>query len=177
MPRTLTTVHAVVLKRRNTGELDRLVTLLTQQSGKVTAKAKGVRKSGAARQSYLEPGNYIKAQITDSAYPILAQVDLIDQVGELPSLKQHRALSHLLELLERLFVAEALSASEFETVLAVRKILLTPTIPNTQAAPLLKQLVVALGFTDPEYTGSISSLVTELTGTSLKSFSYLSIHK
>lgn len=47
---------AIVLKKREVGETDRLYTLYTKEQGKVRAVAKGIRKSGAKLASQLENG-------------------------------------------------------------------------------------------------------------------------
>jgi DNA repair protein RecO (recombination protein O) len=47
-------VEAVVLKRIDMGEADRLVTLLTREHGKVRAIAKGVRKTASRKAGHLE---------------------------------------------------------------------------------------------------------------------------
>lgn len=50
-----TTVRAIVLRRRDQGENDRSVTLLTAESGKVEAIAKGARKAGSRLAAVTEP--------------------------------------------------------------------------------------------------------------------------
>ncbi|MBP6889090.1 MAG: DNA repair protein RecO [Candidatus Moranbacteria bacterium] len=47
---------AIVLKKREIGETDRLYTFYTKEQGKVRAVAKGIRKSGAKLASQLENG-------------------------------------------------------------------------------------------------------------------------
>ncbi len=47
---------AIVLKKREVGETDRLYTFYTKEQGKVRAVAKGIRKSGAKLASQLENG-------------------------------------------------------------------------------------------------------------------------
>ena len=49
---------AVVLKRINYGEADRLVTLLTEKYGRVTAIARGVRKPLSKLRGFLELFTY-----------------------------------------------------------------------------------------------------------------------
>ena len=49
------TTEAIVLKRRNSGEVDRLVTLITQDKGKLQCIAKGVRKMTSSKRAFLEP--------------------------------------------------------------------------------------------------------------------------
>ena len=47
---------AIVLKKREVGETDRLYTFYTMEQGKIRAVAKGIRKSGAKLASQLENG-------------------------------------------------------------------------------------------------------------------------
>jgi len=47
-------VHAIVLKRRNIGESDRVLTLFTKEYGKITVLAKGVRKIVSRRAPHIE---------------------------------------------------------------------------------------------------------------------------
>lgn len=48
------TVHAIVLKRRNVGEADRIVTLFTKEYGRMRVVAKGVRRVHSRRAAHLE---------------------------------------------------------------------------------------------------------------------------
>ena len=49
------TVHAIVLRRRDAGESDRRLTLLTLEEGKIDSVAKGARKSGSRLAGASEP--------------------------------------------------------------------------------------------------------------------------
>lgn len=59
------TVEAIVLKRRNVGEADRLLTLFTKRDGKMRILAKGVRKVSSRRGPHIEVFNRIKATLHD----------------------------------------------------------------------------------------------------------------
>lgn len=48
-------MHAIVLRRRDAGESDRRLTLLTREEGKIDAVAKGARKSGSRLAGSSEP--------------------------------------------------------------------------------------------------------------------------
>lgn len=47
-------VEAIILKRKNIGETDRILTLLTKQFGKLKVIAKGIRKTSSKRSPHLE---------------------------------------------------------------------------------------------------------------------------
>ena len=48
-------VSAIVLKRRDVGEADRLLTVLTRERGKLTLLAKGVRRPASRKAGHIEP--------------------------------------------------------------------------------------------------------------------------
>lgn len=50
----LYTTEAIVLKRKNTGEADRILTLFTKEHGKIRVIAKGVRRIKSRRAGHLE---------------------------------------------------------------------------------------------------------------------------
>lgn len=47
-------VHAIVLKRRNVGEADRIVTMFTKEYGRMRVVAKGIRRIHSRRAPFLE---------------------------------------------------------------------------------------------------------------------------
>ncbi len=56
----LYTVEAIVLRRRNTGEADRVITFYTKELGKIRAIAKGIRRVPSRRSGYLEVFSHIR---------------------------------------------------------------------------------------------------------------------
>ncbi len=56
----LQSTRAIVLKRRNYGEADRILTLFTQYTGKVQAIAKGIRRVPSRRSGHLEVFSHAK---------------------------------------------------------------------------------------------------------------------
>ena len=53
------TTHAVVLKRRNVGEADRVVTIFSKEYGRMKVIAKGVRRVHSRRAPYLEVFSHV----------------------------------------------------------------------------------------------------------------------
>lgn len=47
-------VEGIVLRRRNSGEADRFVTLFSKEQGKISLKASGVRKISSRRSAHIE---------------------------------------------------------------------------------------------------------------------------
>ncbi len=56
-------VDAIIIRHKDWGEADRLLTLYTQQKGKLRAIAKGVRKLTSRKSGHLEPFTRAKLQI------------------------------------------------------------------------------------------------------------------
>lgn len=74
------TVEGIVLKRLDTGEADRVVTLFTRSHGKVTAIARGVRKITSRRAGSIELFNHVRAHIIQGkgSLDILGEVQLVN---------------------------------------------------------------------------------------------------
>jgi len=58
-PNRVYTTHAVVLKRSNLGEADRIVTIFSKEYGKMKVIAKGVRRVHSRRAPYLEVFSHV----------------------------------------------------------------------------------------------------------------------
>lgn len=104
---TLFRDRGVVLRTLRLGEADRIVTLMTEQHGKVRAVAKGVRRTGSKFGSRLEPLSHVallgwqgrgdldivnQAEVIDTFRPVREDLDrmtaamslleVVDQVGQ-----------------------------------------------------------------------------------------------
>lgn len=77
------TDQAIVLKRYNLGEADRLITLLTRNHGKLTVVAKGVRKLTSRKGGNLELFNHTVGFFVETK-----GLSLITEVSLLSSLEQ-----------------------------------------------------------------------------------------
>jgi len=169
---------AIVLNRRNIGESDRMVTLLTEKKGRVICIAKGVRKLKSSKRAYLEPGNLIKAfLIKTKSMPLLTQATLInDASASRQNLKRIRQLVQILEIFDKLFVEEELEHYIFKKALTIRQLLLKQQSPS-KIKNELSALIVSLGFQDPRESKykSISDYVAALSDRAMKSYQYLKI--
>jgi DNA repair protein RecO (recombination protein O) len=105
--RTLRT-EAIVLKRRNFGEADRLLTLYTREFGKLQAIAKGARKPQSRKTGHVElfmRSRFLLAEGRD--LHIITQAEMVDAY---PALREDLVCttyaSYLVELLDRFTVEE-----------------------------------------------------------------------
>lgn len=173
------TISGIVLKRVSTGETDRIVTLLTQDQGKITCIAKGVRKLNSSRSAVLEPGNFIKAfLVSTKSLPIMTQAIIIEDCnGMANSLASIRALSQLLEILEKLFVEEQLDDQTYRLVLLLRKQVITNNASPQIMRRLFGQLITLLGYQHPDDSkyDTISDYISALSDKPVRSFEYLQV--
>lgn len=91
--------RGVVLRTIKLGEADRIVTVLTQGSGKIRAVAKGVRRPGSRFGGRLEPATHVAIQCyRGRELDVVTQVETIDTNR---SLREHYGcLTHAVSMLE-----------------------------------------------------------------------------
>lgn len=77
-------VAAIVLKRRDQGEADRLLTVLARERGKVTLLAKGVRRQASRKAGHVEPFTYVEL--------LVAKGRSLDLVTQAETIEAHRHL-------------------------------------------------------------------------------------
>lgn len=169
----------LVIKRHNYQETDRLVTLISQEKGKFTAIAKGVRKLNSTKAALLEPGNLVKAFfINTKAMPLLTQASLVKNAASLsPSLQQIRRLSQVLEVFDKLLVEENLDKITFNQILKIRKLVINPQSSTHQIKQELSVLIELLGFGKLKdiNVASILEYVSSISEKPMKSFDFLKV--
>lgn len=171
--------HALVIKRSNVGEADRIITLLTADQGKIAVVAKGVRQLKSSKGAYFEPGNLIKcALITTKSLPILTQATLIqDTLSVRTSLAHMRQLLQLLEIIDILFVEEQGEGELFQDVIRLRNAIVSKQGKASVIRDELARILSTLGyqeFTETKYE-TIGEYVAALADRSLKSWEYLKV--
>jgi DNA repair protein RecO (recombination protein O) len=171
--------EAIVIKRVNTGEVDRVVTLLTPEQGKLTCVAKGVRKMSSSQRAFLEPGNHISAFfIKTQSLPILTQTKLINgSEATKQDLQGMKRLSAVLEIVDRLFPENVEEEALFAEVLEILHVLQSPKRQYQTIQDRLRHIVIELGYQDLEDTPyeSITEYVAVLADRPLKSYDFLTV--
>lgn len=74
--------EGIILKRRNIGEADRILTVLTPHNGKIKIKAPGVRRILSRRSPHIEPLNLSILTLykkSPQAYPILTEAESVER--------------------------------------------------------------------------------------------------
>ncbi len=100
----ITTLNAFVLKRRNAGDSDKVLTLFTKTTGKVRVVAKGVRKITSRRGPYLDVFNEIRITLHQGkTWDTVSEVDmLVSRRNVYTTWMRMRAAYLIVEVIDRL---------------------------------------------------------------------------
>lgn len=112
--------EAIVLRRMDLGEADRLLTLFTPGEGKVKAIAKGVRRPNSKKSGHLEPFSRSRLMLARGRnLDIITQAEAINQFPNLQTdLERLGAAAYLVELIDRFTVEEGGSEPLYDLLLA-----------------------------------------------------------
>lgn len=96
--------EAIIIKRKNFGEADKIITAFTEKEGKVTIKAKGVRKITSRRSSHIELLNLsLLTLYKGKAWPLLVEAQTLQNFSLIKDDLKKIALSYyVLELVDKL---------------------------------------------------------------------------
>jgi|SRR5579859_20069 len=172
---------ALVLKRTNIGESDRIVTLLTPNQGKVVCVAKGVRKLTSSQSAALEPGNHVSVFLIQThSLPLVTQTKLLNDFTETKkTLRGMKKLMQVLEVVDKLFPEGVEEVELFETVLNIVKQLNQSQKSFEHIQDQLTNILVQLGYQDPHETTykSVLDYVAALADRPMRSYEYLTVKK
>ncbi len=173
-------VTALVIKRTNVGELDRVVTLISQEKGKFAVIAKGARSLLSSRLSLLEPGMLITAYcVPTKSLPILTQAKAATTLPrDFNNLAQLKVLTQFLEFIDALFVEEEIDSALFAQILTLHKLAMVSPGSRDKIYQGMKEILFKLGYLDPNQPSdkTITEQVAEITQKKMVSFPYLTVH-
>lgn len=151
--------QAVVLKRYNFSEADRIVTLFTQSRGKITAIAKGVRKSTSRKAAHIEPFTHANIYFAHTrGMPIISQAETVNNFSHLRNnLDSTRLTFHVIEIIDKLFPDDQPQPQVFKQLLLLLNFLnndnlLTQTTQQQAISQFQLNILSGLGFGTPSKT-------------------------
>jgi DNA repair protein RecO (recombination protein O) len=102
-----------IIKRKNFGEADRMITVFTKSQGKIIAVAKGVRKIKSRKSPHVELLNKVSISLSETkSLPILIEADSINNYQILKMSLEKMAYAYkLLEVIDRLCPEKEIHAS------------------------------------------------------------------
>ncbi len=96
--------EGIIIKRKNFGEADRILTVFTKKFGKIQIKAIGVRRIVSRRSSHIELLNYSQVTIyKGKSLPLLTEVETVNNFKDIKKeLKKIGVAYHICELIDSL---------------------------------------------------------------------------
>lgn len=151
-------VEGIVLKRRNIGEADRILTVFTRTHGKLTLKAVGVRKIASKRSSHIELLNRVSMSIyKGKGMPVLTEATALETFPDIKDNLTHIGFAyHLCELVDGLCP----EGQENAVVFALLRDMLTDLSRTGNLSERIHEFEVALLSTLGYWSGSSESLNT-----------------
>lgn len=143
--------QAIVLKRVNYSDADRFITLFTDQKGKVSARARGVRKLTSRKRSALEPINLIKASLVETkAGLLITEAQLVTHFPETKTtLTAMTQAMQFLEIVDNLTAEEEPHPQVFNQVAEVLYMIEHKILSRASVLQAIKNVLDELGFGYP----------------------------
>jgi hypothetical protein len=118
------TTEGLILKRKNFGEADRMLTVLTDRYGKISVTARGVRKITSRRAGNIELLNRVKIHLFKGKSYTLTEAESIETFA---TIKGNLTLSttafHVIELIDRLVPENQKNIQLYSLVVSTLQIL------------------------------------------------------
>lgn len=145
-------IRAIVLKRINIGEADRLVTVFSREQGKLRLLARGIRRLNSRKKGHLELFTQVKLQVAGGK-----TLDMITEaltVNSFPSLRRNlnrvRIACLLLELVDKLTAENQEHAEVYDLLAGALGELDGITAKSNLIVDFEIKLLEQLGFGVPE---------------------------
>ncbi|MFZ2025159.1 MAG: DNA repair protein RecO [Microgenomates group bacterium] len=153
-PSRITTVNAFILKRKNVGDSDKVLTLFTKTTGKVRVVAKGVRKITSRRGPYLDIFNEIKITLHQGkSWDTVSEVDmLVSRRNAYTTWMRMRAAYVIVEAIDKLLPDNEPQRAIYDKLGAI--LVAIGTASDSEITPLLvsffNALLEELGYLAPD---------------------------
>lgn len=164
--------EAVVLKKKDLLNRDVLISLFTQDLGRLTVFAKGVKKITSRRSPHLQTGNLINVLVSHkNDHYYLQETELVSGFSELKKDENKvKALYLLLFVIEKLLPE---NQKEIKTYNLIKNFLIDltkSTNPKLITVKYLTNIMIQLGYLDKEVDFvELRSLIEEIIGEKIPS--------
>lgn len=162
------TIEGIIIKRTNTGEADKLITLFSPQKGKITLIAKGVRKTSSKRAGSLELFNQarVSAAVGRGMLDTLTEVQLLQpHTGWRKHLGRVNIAYQLCEVIDKLLPEGQPHPNIYQILsLSLSQISHLDTHWQRQLDDWLLQILIDLGYwpVDKKFTGDVNKFIESL---------------
>lgn len=139
--------EGIVIKRKNFGEADRILTVFTKNKGKISIIAKGVRKISSRRSSHIELLNLSLLTCHDSKMPILTEAEALSYFSPLKcDLTKAGYAFYVCELIDGLLAEHQENRAVFNLLQQVFYDLEIEENPKKRIKRFEEELIILLGF-------------------------------
>lgn len=143
-------IEGIVLKRRNFGEADRILTVLSKESGKISIKAPGVRRIPSRRASHIELLNLSQLTLYKSSkafMPIVTEAQTLENFSSIKkNLKKIGYAYYICELINGLCAENQENRNVFFHLKSTIFSLSSTQDPGALVKKFEKDLLSILGF-------------------------------
>lgn len=145
--------NGIIVRQRDLGESDKIVTVITHDKGKLSVVAKGARKPTSKKSSLIDLGNHCEFRIaTTKGLGIITETKLIKEF-QTNSLNQNLLAFYIFELCDKLLSEEEKEDEVFELLDDFVSIIIID-ITRIELFFVLKLLLI-LGFLAPENADAV----------------------
>lgn len=160
-------LEGIVIKRVNYKEADRIIVLFSKEAGKVKILGKGVRKIISRRSSHLEIFSYVKVFVKEGRYlPYITEAELIYGFSQLrKNLRKVVIAYHLCEIINALLPEREKNENIFYLLVDTLHKIENEDLPDKTRKAVrifVNNLLIQLGFVNPNKTFSYSQLINEI---------------
>lgn len=139
--------EGIIIKRKNYGEADRILTVFTKNRGKISVMAKGVRKISSRRSSHVELLNLSVLTLHDSKMPILTEAETLNHFSPLKcDLTKAGYAFYVCELVDGLLAEHQENRAVFHLLQQIFYDLEIDPNPRKRIKRFEEELIILLGF-------------------------------
>lgn len=139
--------EGIIIKRRDLGEADRILTVLTRHQGKINVIAKGVRKINSRRSPHVELLNHSVLNIHQGKLPILTEAETVCHYSTLKNdLKRASYAFYICEILDGLVAEHQDSKAVFDIANKYLTRLEATDDPKMLVSKFQQDILITLGF-------------------------------
>ena len=140
-------IEGIIIKRRNFGETDRILTVFSKNKGKIQVVAKGVRKITSRRSAHVELLNLSQLALHDGKMPILTEAETLNHFSSLKNdLRKASFAFYVCELIDGLLAEHQENRAVFNLLQNVLFDLEIEENPRRRIKRFEQELIILLGF-------------------------------
>lgn len=140
-------IEAIIIKRKDIGEADRILTLITPHQGKISVVAKGVRKINSRRSAHVELLNHCILNLHEGRMPIVTEAEAMKHFSGLKNdLNKAGFAFYICELVDGLLPEHQENRPAFNLIEKTLGRLETTENPKALIKNFEQELLTLLGF-------------------------------